>query len=382
MSYKYTYSINNDFINQKIDSARLTSEISHSNIIIALDYIATNGDDCDIYFKAELDGYNQSILDGVIAVHSGDPVVDDLFRVILDEKKDDQGRLITVPEMRRGEEVVITTHNFCDPVSWYSTSERITNEELTSNDGYKWQSVNINWVDMVSGRVQNDCRMRSYQQILNPQDPHGYLVNITVDGYQKQMRTPFMTTGGDYEVFWDDGYIVSFEDWSDKTVLASYSKSVNSTFILEPLPGHHLNIEGAEADFTQDVIMNDTLEYIVYGYADVFAPQLGLPPGTRIPLQTNKYKRIQQIFNEAIGIYPTSEIFGETEEKRNLSNKEFRRVSRGLKSKIQSIPFRYGTVRELNSTYGLQLHMKLTHDIKYDGFLASCTFYCTIHENH
>lgn len=292
-------------------------------------------------------------------------------------KLDDNHRPLTVPEPRVGDETIYTTHNFCDKSTWFADSIRETDKVLTSNDGFKWESGDLFWVDMISGRVQDDDGLVDEQKTLNPGNPHGYQVIVTVDGVEKTMREPLETTGGDYEVFWEDGYVKSFEDWTGQTVLASYSHATSSTFILEPLPGRDLNIEAAEADFSEDVIMNDAIEYSVYGYAAVFAPQLGLPEGTRIPLSTVKYKRLSQILNEAIGSYPVVGVYGSAIETRNLPQIEYRRQQRGLKSFVQSIPFRYATVRGLKSLYGIQLRVKLTHDRAFDGSLATLTFYCT-----
>lgn len=291
--------------------------------------------------------------------------------------KNSQGIPLTITEPRTGDEVIISTHNLCDPVTWFTTSERIVEETLTSSDGYKWDSVSVNWVDMISGRVQGDDRLAAEQMALNPLDPHGYQVVINVDGYDKEMRTPFLTSGGDYEVFWEDGYVKSFEDWTGKTVLASYSKSINSEFTLKPLPGKVLNIEAAEADFSLDVEMLDTIEYNIYGYAAVFAPQLGLPEGTKIMIQQNKYKRLSQIVNESIGSYPIIDVYGSSEASRSLPTKEYRKTTRGMKSKTQSIPFRYATVRSMQDSLGIELRVRLSNDNAFNGDLATCTFYCT-----
>jgi len=293
------------------------------------------------------------------------------------QKLDNESRTIVVSEPRSGSETILTTHNFCDKVTWFTTSERINDEVLTTSDGYVWNSANQFWVDMISGRVQDDDGWVEQQKELNAEDPHGYQVVVKVDGYEKVMREPFLTSGGDYDVYWDDGYVVSFEDWSGKAVIVSYSKAVDSTFILQPLPGTQLRIEAAEADFTQDVKMYDAIEYNVYGYAAVFAPQLGLPPGTKIPLNRTVYKRLSQIFNEAIGAYPLIEVLGSDKQHAAMSNKDRRKISRGMTSYLQSIPFRYGTVRLLQSSYGIELRIKLSHDTPFEGDLATCTFYCT-----
>ena len=73
----YTYSISTDFPNQIVATDRLTQEIQSSAIVIALDFINTNGDDCDIWFKDALSGGDETILDGLVAAHTGDALPDE-----------------------------------------------------------------------------------------------------------------------------------------------------------------------------------------------------------------------------------------------------------------------------------------------------------------
>jgi hypothetical protein len=70
----YTYSIQNDFPNHKVAPSRLTLEIQASSIVIALDHIETSGDDCHIWFKDPLSTTDFATLNGIVAVHSGDPL--------------------------------------------------------------------------------------------------------------------------------------------------------------------------------------------------------------------------------------------------------------------------------------------------------------------
>jgi len=71
---KYTYSISGDFPNGKVATDRLGEEIRESAIVTALSFIATAGDNCDIWFKDALSAGDQTILDGVVAAHSGEPL--------------------------------------------------------------------------------------------------------------------------------------------------------------------------------------------------------------------------------------------------------------------------------------------------------------------
>jgi len=68
---KYTYSISVDFPNSIVDTSRLTDEIRVSAIVTALNRIDTAADNCDVWFNDALSGGDQTLLDGIVAVHSG-----------------------------------------------------------------------------------------------------------------------------------------------------------------------------------------------------------------------------------------------------------------------------------------------------------------------
>ena len=73
MAEKYTYSITDDFPNQKVDASKLAEEIRESDISTALDYINTTVTICDIWFKAELSTLDSTAtLPAVIAAHDGE----------------------------------------------------------------------------------------------------------------------------------------------------------------------------------------------------------------------------------------------------------------------------------------------------------------------
>lgn len=70
----YTYSVQDDFPNHKVDLSRLQQEIRDSAIVVALRDILVEGDDCNIWFKDALSSGDETILDGIVAVHSGEPL--------------------------------------------------------------------------------------------------------------------------------------------------------------------------------------------------------------------------------------------------------------------------------------------------------------------
>lgn len=73
MGQKYTYNIT-DFLNSKVNVAKLTREIQSSSITIAIDYINTNESICDIWFKATIDSAELSTLAAIVAAHDGEPL--------------------------------------------------------------------------------------------------------------------------------------------------------------------------------------------------------------------------------------------------------------------------------------------------------------------
>lgn len=75
MSFKYIYSISDDFPNQKVNEEALVYEIRMSDITVALDYVYIRDQvECEIYFKAELSEGEQTLLDNIVYGHTGEPL--------------------------------------------------------------------------------------------------------------------------------------------------------------------------------------------------------------------------------------------------------------------------------------------------------------------
>lgn len=297
------------------------------------------------------------------------------------QKTDDKGNTVTnlaekqpdgtpvfAQAPRDGSEWVIGSHNFCDPCSWFGDSVRVHDETLTdSGDGLTFNSTRIHWIDMVSGRMHNDDIWCQIQQMMDPGDPHGYQVVVTVDGSPATMRESFETTGGDYEVDWDAGTVVFFASQAGKTVVASYSYATTNVFYVRPMPGKVLIIEDAEADISSDCVMNDAIAYSAWHHT-----------GTEYVCDMEaKYKRSGQIVTEARGCYPTFEAIGASEEQKLLPIEEFRRRSRGMMHNRQAIPFQYSTVKWLHSAYYQEVRVYTEHGRQLEGELVTMTFYCT-----
>jgi len=70
---KYTYSVATDTLNAVVDVDTLDNSVRTSAIVTALDYTNVFGDVLDIFMKDALSVGDETILDGVVAAHTGDP---------------------------------------------------------------------------------------------------------------------------------------------------------------------------------------------------------------------------------------------------------------------------------------------------------------------
>ena len=78
-NFKYSYEVD-QFLNNKYDAARLDREIRDSSIIVSLAYLEGSDMGCDVYFKAELEDKDWTTLSGIVANHTGDPIVEVLVQ--------------------------------------------------------------------------------------------------------------------------------------------------------------------------------------------------------------------------------------------------------------------------------------------------------------
>lgn len=280
---------------------------------------------------------------------------------------------LTAPGVRLGTETIYATHNFCDPCTWYSESERVTEQALTdSGDGLTWNSGDTSWIDMSHGLVFDEEGLIEDQAIFNPGDPHGYsvVVEVSTDGGStwdtKTQRTPFAASGGDYTVDYAAGTVTFATDQSGNDVRASYSKAATSGWIVQPLTDKALTIEKAEIQFSADVDMTSTLIMEVFGTVDIFAPELmgepyNLPSGTPIPIETTLYKSMYQIIDESVGTFPAFPALGGS--------------TRGTDQPTYILQFHYGAAKQMFSSLGMYIRISLSNDTKFGGERATATFY-------
>jgi hypothetical protein len=273
---------------------------------------------------------------------------------------------VVTTEPRVGTEIVYATHNYSDPTTWFGSSVRVEAEAAAdSGNGLTWLLANSPIIDLTHGKIFDEKTYITDQQTENPGDPHGYALEVRVDGVLQTARAPFATTGGDYTADYASGQIVFTQSQAGKEVTVDYSYATDSGFIIRPDPGFDLDIEKVKAMWSDDFVMNDTVQFQVYGLAEILAPQLGLPLGTKIPIQTTDYDSLLQLVSEASGYTP-------------FAVPATGGGVRGLPSPLHSTEFRYGTIRRLSSMYGLELHVRLKNDLANGGAVSTATFYCVL----
>jgi len=68
---KYTYSIASDTLNGAVFATTIKKTILESSIVTAFDYILTNGDVLDVWFKSSISAGDETTLGSIISAHNG-----------------------------------------------------------------------------------------------------------------------------------------------------------------------------------------------------------------------------------------------------------------------------------------------------------------------
>lgn len=263
---------------------------------------------------------------------------------------DGVGRLRVSGEPRHdGDGLVFVTHNWCDPTTWYTQSERVTNETLTdSGDGLTFTSAHENWINLTHGKIYREDLISS-----------SYLPVVKSDGSVMTERTPFATSGGDFVIDYGSGSVTFSSSQSGKTVTASYSYENGSLYKIVPSTGKLLWVEYSEVQFSKDIDVTTTTHFQPWAYD----PQ---DPPNKIPAAAaTSYKLLDNYIEEANGCYPCVPAMGGT---------------RGFTKDRITFPFKYQTVKELRSSYGLEIRVWVDGDTPFGGEYGTATFYCTSYD--
>lgn len=369
MSQKYDYTIATAFPNALVDSDRLKQEIQASAIVTALDYIGTADGVCSIWFKAALSGGDQTVLDGIVAAHSGAPFAQPpmQFTEVLANgsplPRTSDGKSVVVTWPTEGNKTTIVSPNWCDPTTWISHAARVVDETATdSGDHTTYTLAHDKVIDVYHGKMSNEDYFKDG-------GGHSYRVVVKVNGTTKTEQDPHTGTGGDYTINYAAGSVTFLSALQDgDTVTVTYHHATDSEFVLKPTSGKRLSLRRAEVQFSEDIGLTDSITFNAYGLVDVFAPQLVqnnvLPSGTMIPLgDPVVYKTMLDFINDANGAYPVIPAMGGN-------------TWRGMSKAISIFGWDYAAMTQLVSTYGMEIRIKLEHDTPLTGTVATATFYC------
>ena len=360
VEYRFYKSTNFSIQPDRINLASLVNEIENAikEGKINKVYDRLGGDLGDgyvsIHFREDLESEDLSALSTIILNHEGgDYIGYDQIKLV--ETHDEIGRLVTVPDVRLGSEVVLASHNFSDPCTWYAESIRLSEDltEVDGSDGYQFSGTNLNWIDIANGRVLKEDKISEAIE-------HGYRVKIIVDGYELEERlvTSADPDDSDFIINYEDGYVIFLkESYSGRTVSAEYSASRGSGWYLFPFENKQVRIERAEVQFSEDVGFNDSIEMIIY----IGNP--GADPSTWYEYKKAVYKTMDNFIDEAEGAFPLIPPL----------------LGKGGTGKMRyGFPFRYSTARPLSYSQGVFLCLKMRNHRAFDGERATATFYCTI----
>jgi hypothetical protein len=284
---RYTFSIANDTLNGVVNNTTLLLAIrSDVGIVIAVDNIATSGDDLYVDFRSDLDAPQIAILDALVAAHTGAASPDEPQQVSVVANSTvardaDSNQKISI-QPRVGSGTTIITHNFGDPCSWFTNSVLITDEILTTKvnavyDVYKCSKTNI--IDTEHGRLTFDNRIDTKYKII-------VKVNDVV-----------VTTGFAFNYELGEITFLTPLTVSDVVKLTFYY-ATDSEYVIKATAGKKLKIENVEVQFSSDVDMQGKTEchFEEWGYNPNNLPN-------KMLYKTTIYKNIANFIDESNNKY-------------------------------------------------------------------------------
>ena len=278
-----------------------------------------------------------------------------------------------------------------DPLSVYRaaiTAVDTGNKKFTLGDACWGRGSYVNDGDTLTviGSTGND-KQYTVTDVVYDLDANTTTVTVSeavasavVDGYLNWATWD----GEDCYVVYEEGMVIFGVAQTGSTITADYSKAGTSDWVIEPIAGKVLCIEDAEAQFADPVNYSSTVYYEVFGYVVYFAPEYAesnggpLPDLTRIIIDFDVYRSIDQMVDEARGAYPYIPSIGGP--------------TRGMHTPRFGFPFRYTTIRSLYSSLGMQLRCRLgggypqigmtlaqrtPGSVPFGGERATASFYCT-----
>lgn len=342
--YEFTVNADESFLNRKVDLARFEKEIRDSAIVVALAGSPQIVDgNCCIDFRDALVPGDVHILEAVVKAHAGEPLPSGAQEVILSESKTALVVNAMPPTGLKSNQI---SQNWCDKTTWWYSATHVSNETATTTDPDRkvWSLSHQYIIDTYHGKLTGEESLPDYRVV------------VTVGGVQKAEQDPHYGTGGDFVVDYGAGTIAFTESLGSDPPVVSYYHESGSTWAIRPTAGEIWKLKGAESQFSDDVVMNDSMVYEVWAY-----DPNDLPNKMMVAFP-DYYKSIADFVNDANKAYPPIPAIGGP-------------GWRGNKRPVYVFAWDFQTTTELVSSYGMELRVRLEHDAPYGGTFATGTFY-------
>ena len=245
------------------------------------------------------------------------------------------------------------TPNWCDPTTWWYSSLYVENEVASKKDGYDgyiYELSHHNIIDSFHGKFTGEW---------NQLDINGnsLRVLVKVNDVEKAEKDP-CTLVGDYEVNYNSGEIRFYSQVQESSIVkVSYHYENGSTWILSPDNGEVCRIKSIECQFSEDVEMTDSMIYEIYAYNPY-----DLPNKVQVT-SPDVYKTMWDFINDANKAYPKIPAIGGA-------------TWRGLNSNVYVFSWDFQSASSLSSLFGVELRVRLEHNIPFKGTCCTGTFYC------
>jgi hypothetical protein len=285
--------------------------------------------------------------------HTVDTTKTSITEILLDKPKfDTDGDMVVAVAPMPGAEKYFYSPNLCDDTTWWEGSLQHTELALTKN-GSVWESGITKWIDLKHGKVFGEDTLLS----LNP--TLGLKVEVSTDSgstWIEKTENSWGNNDEDYSADYANG-TVTFNSplGGGDIVRASFRECQSLLFSVIPDAGKRLKVSYVEVQYTKDVEMNSDVSFEIWAYNPA-----DLPNKMLVGLQ--KYKSLWDFYMESTGPYPVIPAHGG--------------ATRGLSNDIITIPFKYLAYRDLKSSLGLEIRVKIGQNTPFTGEKAAVTFYC------
>ena len=266
------------------------------------------------------------------------------------------------------------TPDWSAPRTWYYKSQKFEDIALVPMATNPRVYVPADYATHGGPWVQNNMSLYSDEDTKTTEAGDVPRLVVKLDGQQipemdyQWLISPEIADVGDFRVDYSLGHVI-FHKQPVGNVTATIWKVGSSCWVMKPSPGKKLLVDSAEAQFSRDVSLRDTITFETLGYVQAFAPHLWVENGGPLPtnhlitLRKKIYKSMSDFIDEANGALPVIPAS-------SAQQKTFR----DLTVDVVTYPWNYRSVLALHSSLGMEVRVYLENDVPYTG-KATATFY-------